>query len=273
VYIRAKNISTAGITGTVDLYYANASLFLLPATWQQVVLPVSDNTLCDAQNDMATTIGTGDIALVQQSFIMNGVPTNAHYCFIALVNNNGATTPIPLSFASNDDFVGWITSNQNIAQRNIVQVPSSGSSLSSTMTFGNTDSTTQTIIFGMTGTNLPSGTTSWSAQCTDSRLDPAIYPNGFNASGTFAGNGASAMIQAPPLGSGGNSVMAMTFTFTAQSGNWPANATVEIDDYQPDPSNVAVNARLRTIPSRANDGTTETTRLLWLGSVTLIPAP
>ena len=191
VYTRCRNISGAAMTGTANLFYADASLFLLPATWTRIVLPGASVDLVDTATGL-TSIAANNIALTQAPFTMAGVPANAHYCFITVVNNNGIPFPVPQTFASNAEFAVWVQNNPNVAYRNIAYNRGSSSNVTSYQRFGNANPVASTMIYNMTGTGLPQNTT-WQASCADSRLSAP-----FSATGTFSSSGtAGTSLQVP----------------------------------------------------------------------------
>jgi hypothetical protein len=232
IYIRGWNIGSAPITATVDLYYADASLFLLPSTWTHVVLPVADNTMVNSSSGApVTTIQPNTMALTQAPFNLDKLANpNVHYCFIAVANNNGVETPIPASFPSNAAFSLWVQDNPGVGWRNIVRGTPSQSTSVSYQTFGNANPVQNSFIFSMQGVNLPAGT-AWAANCNDQRLSKPYASSGlFSSTG-----GASTLIDVPAnIGnSTGNALMNMAFTFTAPGGQaFPSNASVVVTYYQ-----------------------------------------
>lgn len=281
IYIRSKNISSAAMTGNVNLYYANSSLFLYPTTWLPVNVPVTNNAFVTTSSPVSTSIPVNGIALVQGPFTVGNIPTNAHYCFICVVNNNGIPFPIPSSFTSNGAFAVWVSNSANVCYRNIDLRAGSPASVVSYTTFGNANPISSTMIFSVVGANVPSGTT-WAASCNDARL-----PQPFSASGTFSSSGtASTQLTVPANIAGGNPLMSMAFTFT-NPGNqpFPSNTTFAISYYQvPTSTNVeevdedflalekeaALEHRIAARDASAADGF-ETATLILLGSVLVVP--
>lgn len=276
IYIRSKNISGAAMTGNVNLYYANSSLFLDPRTWRAVTQPVTNNAFVTTTTTPSTTIPVNGVALVQAPFTLGGVPSNAHYCFIAVVNNNGVPFTVPSSFSSNGAFFLWVANSANVGFRNIVLLAGSPGSAVAYTTFGNANPIPSTMIFSVVGTNVPSGTT-WSANCADQRLSPP-----FSASGTFSSSGtASTQLTVPANIAGGNALMSMAFTFATASGQaFPSNTSFSISYYQvPTSANAAApdelfvaeavarrQHRIAARDARSTDGF-EATTLILLGSV------
>jgi len=228
IYVRAKNISSASMTGTVNLYYTKSSLFLYPTTWNLIQLPVPFNNLVTTAQPPSTTIPAGALSVVQAPFNLGGVPTGAHYCFICVVNNNGQPFTVPASFGSNAAFVLWVEQNANVAYRNIVLNAGSAANTTLFTTFGNANPTTSTFIFSLVGINLPAGTT-WQASCNDTRLSGPFSANGsFSSSGT-----AGTQLDVPANVAGSNSLMSMGWTYTNPSGQpFPSNAEVKVNYYQ-----------------------------------------
>ena len=228
IYVRSKNISNAAMTGNVNLYYANASLFLYPTTWLPVNLPVTNDAFVTTSSPPSTTIPVNGIALVQAPFTLGNIPTNAHYCFICVVNNNGVPFTVPSSFTSNAAFALWVRNNANVAYRNITLNAGSPASVVSYTTFGNANPISSIMIFSVVGVNVPTGTT-WAASCNDARL-----PQPFNASGVFSSSGtASTQLTVPSNIAGGNPLMSMAFTFTNPNGqSFPSGTTFTVSYYQ-----------------------------------------
>lgn len=228
VYIRSKNISGASITGTVNLYYARSSVFLYPTTWIPVTQPAVANAFVTTTTPPSATIPDQGIALVQAPFVLGGIPANDHYCFISVVNNNGAQFPVPPGFPSNAAFGLWVSQNPNVVYRNIALNPGSTASVVSYTTFGSANPVSSTMIFSVVGTNVPTGTT-WVASCNDARL-----PQPFNANGTFSSSGtAGTQLTVPGNITGGNSLMTMALTFTNPSGQpFPSGTNFLISYYQ-----------------------------------------
>lgn len=246
IYVRGKNIASSPITATVDLYYADASLFLLPSTWIHVVLPVADNTMVNSSSGSpVTTIQPNALALVQAPFNLSKLQNpNVHYCFIAVANNNGVQTQIPASFNSNADFSLWVQNNPGVGWRNIVRGTPSQSTSVSYQTFGNANPVPNSFIFSMQGVNLPAGT-SWAANCDDQRLGTP-----YTSSGKFSSTGGASTLISVPANIGdstGNPLMNMIFTFTAPNGTaFPSNASVVVTYYQvPTPPSAAFFAMER----------------------------
>jgi hypothetical protein len=210
IYVRCKNIAAAPKAANVNLYYTPYSLMMLPTFWQPVTTPVSNNNFITTDGKRDLLIPVGGIGLVQAPFNVVGSKTGEHYCFVAIVNNDGIPSPYPGPFNSNAAYAAFVMNNPNIAQRNVTAVAGSIGTYTTSATFGNINPIGSTFFFSLVGTNLPSGTT-WSAQCDDQRL-----PQPFSASGVFSSQGtASAQLIVPANIGAGNALMAMTFTYTA----------------------------------------------------------
>jgi|GEM_PF-1200627 len=280
IYVRSKNISGAAMPGNVNLFYANASLFLDPNSWQPVNVPVTSNAFVTTTSPLSTTIPVNGIALVQSPFTLGGVPANAHYCFICVVNNNNVPFPVPSSFSSNSAFGIWVTNSANVAYRNIVLGTGSPANVVSFTTFGNANPIASTMIFSVVGANVPAGTT-WAASCADARLSPP-----FSASGTFSSSGtASTQLTVPANIAGGNPLMSMAFTFTNPGGQpFPSGTMFQVSYYQvPTARAVAgVDDDFRALEAEAsaehviaardpqNEEGFETATLILLGSVVVL---
>lgn len=272
IYIRCKNISNETMLGNVNLYYANASLFLLPSTWVQVDRPNPNNPFVSRFG--STQIAEGAIALVQAPFLLNRLEEGVHFCFIAVVNNNNVPFGVPQRFDSNADFVKWVRYHPNVAQRNIEHRPGSNADITEYLTFGNANPIPSNFLFTVTGYNIPPQT-HWKAQCTDSRL-----PGGpFKDHGTFSSSNTAATYLTVPKNVGnGTPLMTMAFTFSTPDGKPFSPLAYFVFSYYQIPSTEAQSPELvekesdvigqYRVPA-ANGGADEMRSLIELGSVDL----
>ncbi|PMS12196.1 hypothetical protein C0Z17_11540 [Trinickia caryophylli] len=226
IYVRCKNIADTTIQGTVNLYYANASLFLLPSTWTRVSNPNPEEPF--VFGDGSTYIPGQAIALAQSPFSLGGLPGDGHYCFIAVANNNNIPFGVPSTFDSNADFALWVRNNPNVAQRNVEHRLGSDSTRVEYLTFGNSNPFPSNFLMVLQGAGLPPKV-NWEAKCADTRLSKP-----FSDGGTFSTNeGAATTITVPPLVGSGTPLMTMAFTFSTHDGQpFPPTASITVNYFQ-----------------------------------------
>lgn len=171
IYLRGKNIGESASSGTVRLYYALASLILLPQQWDNnAVLTASLEEAATLVNQSDNSeIGPGEICLGSPAFALGGLPTpgpNDHYCFIAKVDTPNHPTTIPASFDSNAAFASWVQNTPAVAWRNVAMVLAEHPTMVVTLTFGNANPEKAYVHFKIAGRSIPTGST-LEAQCTD----------------------------------------------------------------------------------------------------------
>lgn len=225
IYVRAKNLNTVAGSGTANLYYANASLFLLPNTWTQIYSAGGAGSLSFVDGSGNPSIAAGGIALSNPSFLLTGLPPGPHYCLIAVVQTAAHPVAIPASFPTNGAFVQWVQNNPAVGWRNIFYQSNTSTQLVRTFNFASVNPTSAYFHFRILGRGFATGT-GINAQCTDQSCPinqnmtlPAPDPNGnqitgFDASipGNFSGN--------------------LVITATSPSGSFPAGATLTVTYYQ-----------------------------------------
>jgi hypothetical protein len=227
VYVRCLNLAQKSMKGYVNLYYAEDSLFLLPASWKPVKLPAVNNQFVNGQEN--PNIQSGEIALVRVPFMLSQLAAGKHWCFIAVANNNDIPFGIPQSFSSNAAYALWVRDHPNVAQRNIGYSGSATGKVTLYVTFGNANAIPSKFTFVMSGANLPVNT-QWSARCSDPRLGGE-----YNQYGTFssAGTAATQLTVPPHVGGQDSPLMTMAFTFSTPNGAaFPGNSSVNITYYQ-----------------------------------------
>jgi hypothetical protein len=168
IYVRAENLWPTGTeTGTVQLYYANASLFMVPSQWTQNVISTSGgiSSVPFVNQSGSTELNPNDICLVQEAFYLASLPSGAHYCLVAVVNTPNTTVTVPASFASNAAFVTWVQATPAVAWRNLGIVANGATQILQTLAFGSDDPDSNEFHFSVNGTDMPVGT-SVTLQCT-----------------------------------------------------------------------------------------------------------
>lgn len=224
IYVRCKNVSNNTMRGNVNLYYANASLFLLPGTWTRLAHPNVGEPFVGRLG--STEIAEGKIAIVQAPFLLSHLQPGQHFCFIAVVNNNNIPFGIPPKFDSNADYIKWIRCNPNVAQRNIEHQNGSDANITEYLTFGNANPMASQFLIAMIGHNIPLGTR-WEAMCTDKRLEGGQ----FHDQGTFSAEGTAALrLMVPKNVGNGTPLMTMAFTFSTPNGK-PFSPSAYFDYY------------------------------------------
>lgn len=184
IWVRAKNLQTQGQeTGTVNLYWAPASLLMSPDQW----LPHQVSTSGGIQNpsfmnsDGKTSLNYKDVALSNPGFLLTGLPQvqpNEHYCFVAVVTTPNNSIDIPTSLAGNATFADWVQSHPQVAWRNIVLVGSALQQQISNWVFGNLDSSDRYVNISVTAEGMPTGTTV--------RIQSTDHTCAFDQTGTFS---------------------------------------------------------------------------------------
>jgi len=158
IYVRARNLNTSAGSGTVNLYYADASLFNLPSTWTQLggASGLRDLPFVDGKGN--TSIASSVVALCNPAFVLTNFTGNAHYCIIAVVQTTAHPTGIPTSFSSNAAFSNWVMNTPAVAQRNISYQASSLMTMIRNYSFGNINSTAAYFRVRVVGRGFDIGT-------------------------------------------------------------------------------------------------------------------
>jgi hypothetical protein len=225
VYVRAKNLNNVPGAGTASLYYADASLFLLPTTWNQITAANGTGALSFVDGTGNTNIAAGTIGLSNPSFMLAGMPPGPHYCLITVVQTAAHPVTIPTTFSSNAAFVQWVQNNPAVGWRNISYQANGSIQMTRTYTFASTNSTSAYFHFRVVGKGFATNT-AIAAQCTDQACP-------INQSMTLPapdsqGNQITGFDTYIPAGFSGTLVM----TATSPSGPFPANANLTMSYYQ-----------------------------------------
>lgn len=165
VYVRAKNLYSSSETGQVDLFRADASLFLTPNTWIQVATASGSYTANLVYENGARSTPTQGIAICNSAFIIDKMTEN-HPCLITVVNTPRHKVDIPPRFASNSAFEQWVRDNPAVAHRNICYYKGDNTKINQTMAFGNLNDQPEYFIFRVEGKGFDMGT-KIRIQCTD----------------------------------------------------------------------------------------------------------
>ncbi|MBB5747400.1 hypothetical protein [Brevundimonas variabilis] len=236
IYVRARNLNTVAAAGTASLYYADASLFLLPTSWIPVSAAGGSGSVSLVDGAGSASIAAGGVALSSPSFLLTGLPSGPHYCLISVLQTAAHPVQVPASFQTNAAFSVWVQNNPAVGWRNISYQPSGSVQLIRTFSFASINSGPEYFHFRVLGRGFVAGTTV-TAQCTDQlcpinqRLTlPAPDVNGNQVTGFDA---------SVPASFSGNLVM----TATSPSGAFPPGAVLTMTYYQYPDLNDALEMR------------------------------
>ncbi|GEO82779.1 hypothetical protein [Pararhodospirillum oryzae] len=225
IYVRARNLSREAASGTASLYYADASLFLLPNTWTRVNTASGSGTAPLVDGRGSPTIAAGWVALSSPAFLLTGLPPGAHYCTIAVLQTPAHPVTIPARFPSNAAFTQWVQDNPAVGWRNIDYAPNQKTQIIRTYRFGNTNQSPAYFHFRILGRGFATGT-AVNAQCSNvaCRIDQALTLPAPDAQGNqITGFDASA-----PANFSGDLVV----TVTSPGGPFPDGARLSVTYYQ-----------------------------------------
>ena len=167
VYVRGKNLGASPSSGAASLYYAKASLLLLPVQWIQATTASGQSSATLIDQNASPAIGAGTICFGNPPFLVQGPPiVNDHYCMIGVINTPTHPISVPSSFQSNAAFAQWVQNNPAVGWRNISVVPAGSSNFTRSFVFGSTDPQSDRFYFRVIGRNFATGTPV-TAQCTD----------------------------------------------------------------------------------------------------------
>jgi len=266
IYVRAKNLNTVPGAGTTNLYYANASLFLLPKTWTPITSAGGVKALPLADGSGGTSIAAGGIALSNPSFLLTGLPPGPHYCLIAVIQTTAHPITIPASFSTNSAFSDWVQNNPAVGWRNISYAPNSQVQVSRTLEFGNINPKQEYFYFRISGKGFVPNTPV-TCQCTDSRCP--ITQNLTLPAPDAEGNQVTGFQTLVPANFWGDLVI----TLTSPSGPFPSGAVLTPSYYQiPDMANAMdrkVARRFITESGGNADAEFKSSMLIKLGQYTL----
>ncbi|KFA92612.1 hypothetical protein [Archangium violaceum] len=236
IYVRAKNAGANASSGTVNLYYSKASVFLLPSTWIPVMTPSGEGSVPLVDSNASRMIASGALALTNPAFLLTGLPqiSNDHYCFISVIQTPTHPVVVPKSFPSNAAFAQWVQNTPAVAWRNLTVVPNGQTQIVRAFQFGNINPGGAYFYFTFTAQGCPTGT-NLCVQCTDAtnRIEwsgslPAPDPQGNQITG----------FQNWVIG---NFTGSLVVTLTSPSGAFPPGTRFSFKYYQVPTSNDALH--------------------------------
>jgi hypothetical protein len=235
IYIRAKNNGTAASSATAQLYWAEATLFLVPRLWTAVGPAAGPTVATMLDQNQSATIAGGAICLSNPAFSLTGLPApppGGHYCLVGVIQTPTHAVPLPQSFASNAAMVQWIQNNPGVGWRNINIIPNGQTQTVLSYGFGSTDPAPGDFHFRIRCVGYAAGTP-LQVQCTDARCPfsfsltvPVKDSHGNQITG-FDVNGV------PGLDSLGNYfTSSYTMTLTSTGGAFPPGAELHVNYYE-----------------------------------------
>lgn len=225
IYVRCKNLNTAPGTGSANLYYANASLFLLPRTWTQINSAGGSGSLNFVGNGGVASIPAGTVAISNPAFLLTGLPPGPHYCLIAVAQTPAHPITVPATFPSNAAFSLWVQNNPAVGWRNISYQPNGSTQIVRTFAFASVNPVAAYFHFRIMGRGFATGTPIV-AQCTDQTCP--INQNLTLPAPDINGNQITGFDTSVPANFSGNLVV----TATSPSGAFPVGATLTVTYYQ-----------------------------------------
>ncbi|MER7584338.1 hypothetical protein [Kitasatospora sp. NPDC097691] len=183
VYVRGKNLRTGcPSSGNVRLYYAPGGLVLDPRAWTPINAEGGGTPVPLTVRGGAREIPPGQICVSRSAFLWPSQTPPGHYCTIATVDTPAHPMPATLpTFGSLAAYWNWVRDNPNVCWRNVNVIPCRQTSyVLSDLAVSNLNDTPTRFVFGISGTDLPSGTATFSS--TDQRapfsITAQIYPPG-----------------------------------------------------------------------------------------------
>jgi hypothetical protein len=177
IYVRGKSLRNGcPASGDVRLYYAPGGMFLDPRGWHPIYAENGDITVPFIARNGSRQIPPGQICLTRTAFVLPSQLPAGHYCLVGTVDTPAHPMPphVPV-FTSNVDYVNWVKYNPDVCWRNIDVIPCEQRRyVLSNLTIGNLNDTPTKFTFGVSGTNLPDGTATFSS--TDQRFPFTLPP-------------------------------------------------------------------------------------------------
>lgn len=166
IYVRGYNAAPQGTSGTVNLYWAKASILLLPSQWIANVIPNANGT----NSATLAMTDTGQVAVADGAFYFTPTALAAgdHYCLIAQVVTDADPDPIPTSL---EDMAAWVADSPGIGWRNMALVSATVPNYSTFVALETPVGSSTDLTLAITCTDIPDGTV-----CTlvGSQPDPSI---------------------------------------------------------------------------------------------------
>lgn len=166
IVVRGYNAAPQATSGTINLYWAKASILLLPSQWIA-------NSIPNVNGTTSATIamsGSGQVAVASDAFYFapSGLTDGDHYCLIAQTVTTQDPDPIPQTLT---EFASWVANNPGIGWRNCALRSASVPSFSTFVALETPPGAAADITLAITCTNIPDG-----VQCglVGSQPSPAI---------------------------------------------------------------------------------------------------
>ena len=115
VYVRAKNLSSAALSGYyISVFRANTSLFLTPSVWRDHPLLTTSGQTYVA---LPTPVQPNTVAVGQDFFMLDATASNL-FCLVGIVSPSPNPT-LPSNFSSYSAYIEWARNTQNACGRNL----------------------------------------------------------------------------------------------------------------------------------------------------------
>ncbi|MER5491695.1 hypothetical protein [Streptomyces sp. NPDC002490] len=263
IYVRGKNLRTGcPASGDVRLYYAPGGLLLDPRAWTPIPAEGGGTTVPFTVRGGGREVPPGQICVSRSAFVWPSEVPPGHYCMIATVDTPAHPMPPRLpTFSSLVDYLNWVRYNPNVGWRNIDVIPCQRTRyVLSDLAVVNLNDTPTRFVFGVSGTDLPAGTATFSNtdQQAPFSLTAQIY-----APGTDEGYTRSVLL---PANYSGTVTVAVQFDQPL-----PCDARIVLRAYNPVTRNAGTRERRLAVPLT---GVPETADALFLelGAYTFVAA-
>jgi hypothetical protein len=163
LYVRGGNLVESPIQGRIQVYRANASLFMAPSQWKNNKLYTApkpdDGSVSDYVDFSADSYG---IAVGETPFVLDG--TQGNYCLVGIASDDNGPD-IPPDFPTYDSFTQWVTSHPEVCVRNLsTRALSQRSTMELTVRISNPENAPRTGFLKVALRNIPIGAT-FGAKC------------------------------------------------------------------------------------------------------------
>lgn len=120
IYARVKNLGadSTPVTGYVNVYRSDSSLFMQPSLWSKTPLTTTKNNFYIRVNSSTP----GEILVEDEMFLLSGLKNNL-FCMMGIVSDSPTPTIPDKDFSSYDDFIYWLRTNQAVCARNLNKEP------------------------------------------------------------------------------------------------------------------------------------------------------